>query len=544
MTLPQRIVVIGGSAAGMGAAGRGSAGRPDAQLTVYTELDDVAYSPCGIPYVHGKEIDSFERLSPWHQGALREQGIDIHYETRVERDRPGRKASDRSGRRVGCHTTASWSAPACLRHARASPGGDLGGIYYVKNIRSAMEWDKVLDTVKVAVVVEAQPLGVEMATALAHRGIETHLVDPHPWAMAEIADPDIMAPVEESWRELGVHLHFNTTLKALPRRRQGAVRCRPPTARSRPTWSWSAPTSCRTPAWRAGRAQDRLHRRLHRRRAAWRPRRRASAPPATASRCRTGLTGVPVQGLSGSHAYAQGKVAGVNAGGGSPRLPAGLRAVGPGGRQVDDRRRLVRRDDWPPRSGIPYVAGERAGHLARPLLPRTSSRSRSSCWPSRAAAADRRPDGRRRGHQGTRRLPRDGRQVRLTLQDLATMENVYSPAIGALNEPIALAAQNGLDGLRKADHDRFFQWVRQQLRSTTCWWRRSGAGPPVPRPAGPVSDPRAARCSSGSGIFVPALPAGCPGASAARIMLAMPGSHRQGWPQDASARRPATRQAR
>jgi len=33
---------------------------------------------------------------------------------------------------------------------------------------------------------------------------------------------------------------------------------------------------------------------------------------------------------------------------------------------------------------------------------------------------------------------------RVTLEDLAYMENVYSPAIGALNEPIALAAQNGL----------------------------------------------------------------------------------------------------
>jgi NADH oxidase (H2O2-forming) len=33
----------------------------------------------------------------------------------------------------------------------------------------------------------------------------------------------------------------------------------------------------------------------------------------------------------------------------------------------------------------------------------------------------------------------------LTLHDLAAMENVYSPAIGALNEPIVLAAQNGLD---------------------------------------------------------------------------------------------------
>jgi NADH oxidase (H2O2-forming) len=36
-----------------------------------------------------------------------------------------------------------------------------------------------------------------------------------------------------------------------------------------------------------------------------------------------------------------------------------------------------------------------------------------------------------------------------TLHDLASMENVYSPAIGALNEPIVLAAQNGLDQLQK-----------------------------------------------------------------------------------------------
>jgi NADH oxidase (H2O2-forming) len=35
-----------------------------------------------------------------------------------------------------------------------------------------------------------------------------------------------------------------------------------------------------------------------------------------------------------------------------------------------------------------------------------------------------------------------------SFSDLATMENVYSPAIGALNEPIVLAAQNGLDRLR------------------------------------------------------------------------------------------------
>ena len=36
-----------------------------------------------------------------------------------------------------------------------------------------------------------------------------------------------------------------------------------------------------------------------------------------------------------------------------------------------------------------------------------------------------------------------------TLEDLAWMENIYSPPIGALFEPIAIAAQNGLAELRK-----------------------------------------------------------------------------------------------
>jgi NADH oxidase (H2O2-forming) len=38
----------------------------------------------------------------------------------------------------------------------------------------------------------------------------------------------------------------------------------------------------------------------------------------------------------------------------------------------------------------------------------------------------------------------------LTLHDLASMENVYSPAIGALNEPIVVAAQSGVDASRKS----------------------------------------------------------------------------------------------
>ena len=60
--MAQRIVVIGGGAAGIGAAGAAKGTDPSADVRVYTEFEDVGYSPCGIPYVHGREIPDFARL--------------------------------------------------------------------------------------------------------------------------------------------------------------------------------------------------------------------------------------------------------------------------------------------------------------------------------------------------------------------------------------------------------------------------------------------------------------------------------------------------
>ncbi|MDT7776622.1 MAG: hypothetical protein QOC67_5546, partial [Pseudonocardiales bacterium] len=46
--MAQRIVVVGGGAAGIGAAGAAKATDRDAEVTVFTEYEDAAYSPCGI----------------------------------------------------------------------------------------------------------------------------------------------------------------------------------------------------------------------------------------------------------------------------------------------------------------------------------------------------------------------------------------------------------------------------------------------------------------------------------------------------------------
>jgi NADH oxidase (H2O2-forming) len=442
--VPQRIAIIGGGAAGIGAAGGAKAADPSAEVVVFTEYEDAAYSPCGIPYVHGKEIPDFQRLFLAPKEAYVEAGIDIRYETRVTRIDPAGKTLDVEGQgevawdKLIVATGFDYADPGV-------PGSDLGNLYYVKNIRRAMEWDKVLDDVRTAVVVEASPLGLEMVTALLHRGITTHLVDPTPWALSVATDPDIAKPVEDSWVEMGAQLHFNTRLEAF--RGSGtvssvstsdgdiecdlAVVCTAKVANTRLAQAAGLKVgsagglivdeTMKTPTadvWAAGDCVEIPH----------------------------GVSTVPVQGLSGSHAYAQGKVAGANAAGGRRRyqpvyvpwgMVAGMWMIG----GVSFSETLATA------LGMPYVLGIGQGISRARYYPDVK--------PVRVKLL---------GEPGTLRLigaqmvGGEGIKERadhlamavragITLRELATMENVYSPPIGALNEPIALAAQNALSRL-------------------------------------------------------------------------------------------------
>ncbi len=444
--MAQRIIIVGGGAAGMGAAGGAKAADPDCEVTVYTGFDDVAYSPCGIPYVHGKEIDSFERLFLASKQAYVDAGIDVHYKANVTKVDVNRKTVEAAG-----EGEVSWDALVLATGFNYAdpgvPGGDLGGLYYVKDIREAVEWDKVLDTVKSAVVVEASPLGVEMVTALAHRGIETHLVDPSPWPMSSAADPDIMAPVEESWSELGVTTHFNTTLTAFVgdgrvravQTSEGeieadlAVVC----THKEPNTALGVAAGIKTGSTGGFVVDERMA--------------TSHSSVFAAGDCTeipNGLIGVPLQGLTGSHAYAQGKTAGINAAGGSRAyspvyVPWGT-AAGKwiiGGASLGETTATA--------LGIPYVVGSAQGISRARYYPGVKPvKVKLLAEPGSLRLL------------GAQMVGGEGIKERadflavaikfgLSLHDLARMENVYSPAIGALNEPIVVAAQNGIDAQQK-----------------------------------------------------------------------------------------------
>ncbi len=443
--MAQRIVVIGGGAAGIGAAGAAKGVDPAADVRVYTEFEDVGYSPCGIPYVHGKEIPDFERLFLATKEAYADQGIDIHYETRVTSFSTERKTVSVDGQaeigydKLIVATGFNYADPGV-------PGTDLDGLYYVKNIRRAIEWDKVLDGVRSAVVVEASPLGLEMITALCHRGIETHLVDPGAWALSVATDPDIVAPVQESWQEKGAKLHFNTTLTGFAgdasvravTTSAGEIACDLAVVCTRKEANTSLARAARLPIGSAnGIIVD--------------ERMQTSAPDVWAAgdciEVPHSVTDIPIQGLSGSHAYSQGKVAGTNAAGGDRRyqpvsVPWGMVAGDwmIGGVSFSETLATA--------LGIPHVVGVAEGiSRARyyPGVEKVRVKLLAEPGPLRLIGAQ------MVGREGIKeRADFLAMAVRtgITIGELATMENVYSPPIGALNEPIALAAQNLLAGLR------------------------------------------------------------------------------------------------
>jgi NADH oxidase (H2O2-forming) len=442
--MAQRIVVIGGGAAGIGAAGAAKAADASADVRVYTEFEDVGYSPCGIPYVHGKEIPDFERLFLATKEAYADQGIDIHYETRVTGLDPERKVVSVAGEgetgydKVIVATGFDYAGPGV-------PGEDLDGLYYVKNIRRAMQWDKVLDGVRSAVVIEASPLGLEMVTALCHRGIQTHLIDPGAWALSVATDPDIIAPVQDSWRDKGAELHFNTTLNAFLG--DGSVRAVATSDGEIPcdlavvcTKKQANTALARAAGVRTGSADGIIvDEQMY-----------TSAPYVWAAgdciEVPHSVTNIPVQGLSGSHAYAQGKVAGTNAAGGRRRyqpvsVPWGMVAGDwmIGGVSFSETIATA--------LGIPHVVGVAEGISRARYYPGVEKvRVKLLAEPGSLNLI------------GAQMVGREGIKERadflamavrtgITARELATMENVYSPPIGALNEPIALAAQNLLSGL-------------------------------------------------------------------------------------------------
>ncbi|MFJ6539295.1 FAD-dependent oxidoreductase [Streptomyces sp. NPDC091385] len=207
----ERLVVIGGDAAGMSAASQARRLRTPEELEIvaFERGHFTSYSACGIPYWVGGTVTDRDQLIARTAEEHRARDIDLRLRTEVtEIDVPGR--------RVRAHDldsgTTYWTAYDKLVIATGArpvrpdlPGIDADGVHGVQTLDDGQALIDSLSRARGrrAVVVGAGYIGVEMAEALILRGFEVTVVDRGEEPMSTL-DPDMGRLVRKAMTGLGI----------------------------------------------------------------------------------------------------------------------------------------------------------------------------------------------------------------------------------------------------------------------------------------------------------------------------------------------------
>ncbi|MDI6100921.1 FAD-dependent oxidoreductase [Actinoplanes sp. NEAU-A12] len=213
-----RLIVIGGDAAGMSAASQARRRLKPGELEIvaFERGDFTSYSACGIPYWVGGLVDGPDALIARDPATHRENGIEIHTGHEVTGiDLAARTVTVRSanGTRTEDFDQLVYATGASpIRPGWAdTPAQGIFGVQTLGDGAALQEW---LPGRRTAVVIGAGYIGVEMAEALQRRGLRVTLVERAEQPMS-IIDPDMGTLVADAIRGLGIDLRTGVTVEAL-----------------------------------------------------------------------------------------------------------------------------------------------------------------------------------------------------------------------------------------------------------------------------------------------------------------------------------------
>lgn len=208
----ERLVVIGGDAAGMSAASqaRRFKGPEELEIVAFERGDFASYSACGIPYWVGGDVERRDDLVARTPREHRERAIDLRMRTEVlEIDTGGRRVRARD-LDSGSETWTGFDKLVIATGARPIrpplPGIDAPGVHGVQTLGDGQALIETLTRTSGggrAVVVGAGYIGVEMAEALLKRGYEVTVLHRDEQPMATL-DPDMGRLVHEAMDGLGI----------------------------------------------------------------------------------------------------------------------------------------------------------------------------------------------------------------------------------------------------------------------------------------------------------------------------------------------------
>ncbi|NPU83430.1 MAG: FAD-dependent oxidoreductase [Syntrophaceae bacterium] len=173
----QRLVVIGGGAAGPSSAAEAKRRNRSLDVTMIEGGDFVSYAACPMPYYIGDVIKDYKRLVIRTPEEFQKTGINVKTRTRVEEIDPGKglvRLSDESTLPYDILVMGTGSSAIRLD----IPGADLEGVFVLKNLSDALRMKAYLNDTncRKAAIVGGGYIAMEMSEALRKLGIETSVV--------------------------------------------------------------------------------------------------------------------------------------------------------------------------------------------------------------------------------------------------------------------------------------------------------------------------------------------------------------------------------
>lgn len=211
MRAGERVVVIGGDAAGMSAASQAKRQRPDLRIVAFERGRHTSFSACGMPYFVAGLVQEASRLVARTPEGFAQQGIDARILHEVE-------GIDLAARRVAVRDLESnrtfWEpfdhlviGTGARPIPSSMPGVDARNIFTLSVLQDGIQVQAAIQAVKPrrVVIVGGGYIGVEMAEAMVHRGIPVAVVQSGPEVLGLI-DPPLGRIVSRAMRDAGVQL--------------------------------------------------------------------------------------------------------------------------------------------------------------------------------------------------------------------------------------------------------------------------------------------------------------------------------------------------
>ena len=218
----EKIVIVGGVAAGPKTACHAKRLLPEAEITIIDQDSLISYGGCGIPYyVSGDVADEDElRKTSFHMTRnepffAQAKGVNAMTSTRAlsidRKDKCVHVENVQTGDRMAVPYDKLVIATGSQPFVLPIPGNDLPGVYSISDLHKAIDIKSQLAKGEVgkAVVIGGGAIGLEMAEAFADLwGCETSVVEFMPQLLPRIIDPWFSTMLQKHMEKMGVNIYL------------------------------------------------------------------------------------------------------------------------------------------------------------------------------------------------------------------------------------------------------------------------------------------------------------------------------------------------